>query len=89
MKFQPISIKQVCIVPEYGHYVIEVIYEKQEKPKKKDPQCGENCPTCNKPTISIQDIEEICDGQTLTLDTQITPPPPNDSEYSYEWTLEG
>ncbi len=31
----PSSIKQVRIVPEYGHYAIEVIYEKQEKPKKK------------------------------------------------------
>lgn len=34
-KCVPSSIKQVRIVPEYGHYVIEVIYEKQEKPKKK------------------------------------------------------
>ncbi len=31
----PSSIKQVRIVPGYGHYAIEVIYEKQEKPKKK------------------------------------------------------
>ena len=31
----PSSIKQVRIVPQYGHYVIEVIYEKQQKPKKK------------------------------------------------------
>ena len=29
------SIKQVRIVPRFGHYAIEVIYQKQEKPKKK------------------------------------------------------